>query len=286
MGYGYEINEIFPLWGWMHILFLLLPVAMVVIFHFSFRKLSSEKKRLVGIILSVINIALLIGRTIEMSIEGKWPLGEIIPLQLCHIADFVILFAFIFRKDAIKNTLFALSFCLFLPAAALAIVFPNTLNMYDTLWQFQVLTYILGHALIVATIVWALVNRLIKINIKTLLRASIVSVAMYLGMFVIANVAIALGVQGVNWFYTMSPVPATPLALFYSAGHMLYFGPFQAHPVYLVLTALFAVVVVMAMYGVYMLSMKLINKRFVTKINSEPFELEQIEIGNDEPETV
>ena len=249
---GYELYDIFPLWGWMHILLLLFPAALIVIFHFLFRKSAQDKKRQVGIILSIFLNLFFAARTIDMIIEAKWPMGEIVPLQLCHLANIAILLAFIFKN----KYLFAISWGLFLPANILTIIFPNTLNMYESLLSIQALNYIVQHTLLAVLPVWALMNNFFEISLKDFIKSSFLTFLIYICMFIFANIAIALGLEGVNWFYTIAPVPATPLQWFYDLGQTLYFGPFQIHPIYLVCTMLFAIVVMGMMYGIYLLVKK------------------------------
>src|SRR5690554_5755002 len=89
---------------------------------------------------------------------------EILPLQICHFANFVLLIAFL--RDS--KPMFATAFCFNLPCAFLSIVFANSLENYSTILNFRGIAYIFGHMLIVGITIWALLVVFMKLTKKDL----------------------------------------------------------------------------------------------------------------------
>ena len=244
----------FVMWSWFHWLFMLSPAAYTVAAHFAFRKSSLKTKRIAGIIMSAVAVALLFARNIEILVNNGWHIEpEVIPLQICHFANFVLLFAFIYNN----KTLFALAFCLNLPAAAMSIVFADSLVNY-TSWSIRGVVYIIGHMMIVGITLWAFVSDMIKLDRKTFLRLLILMLMMYLVSVPVNNILNNL-MPGytANYFYTVKPENGTPLEMFYNLGSPVEFWGMTVHPVYMLLTALLGFAVVSAFYGIYILVYRL-----------------------------
>jgi len=105
----------------------------------------------------------LIARNIEIFIvDGYKFSGELLPLQICHFANFILLYAFLKRDQSF----FALAFCLNLPAALLSIVYANSLTNYETMCSIRAQAYLWGHMLIVGITFWAYLVNIIKIDRK------------------------------------------------------------------------------------------------------------------------
>lgn len=238
----------FKMWSAFHYLFILSPFIFTVIFHFAFRKLNQDKKRLVGIVLSVLAVVILLLRNGEIFIKSGYKLDpEIIPLQICHFANFVLLFAFWKKSDV----LFVLAFCLNLPAALISIVFANSLENYSTLVSFRAQAYLWGHMLIVSITLWALFNDFIHIGKKSLIKTLIVMAAIYLLAIPVNTIMEALSDEKSNYFYALYPEEETPLETFYEMSEPVTILGMTFRPLYLVLTALLGFVIVMVFYGFY-----------------------------------
>ena len=241
----------FEMWGWMHILFILSPFVLTIILYFSCRKTTFKTKRIVGIVLSILMIAFLLARNIEIFIKnGNQIEPEIIPLQICHFANFIILFAFIFNN----KTLFSLSFCLHLPAALMSIIFADSLTNY-TSWSIRGVVYLVGHMLIVGTILWAFIADMIKITPKVFLK----TIGVMVGIYLISNPINNLFNMWMpsftsNFFYSIKPEAGTPLGIFWDWGtNYQSSSGWQINPIYLLCTMGLGAVVVSAFYGIYVL---------------------------------
>lgn len=238
----------FQMWSFFHYFFIASPFIFAIILYFVFKNKSYEEKRKIGVILSIIAIIILVLRNIEIYVKnGYVPNEELIPLQICHFANFVLLFAFL--KD--HKVLFALAFCLNLPAAMMSIIFANGLENYSTLLNFRGMAYLWGHMLIVSMTLWAVASGFVKITKKTLGKTMLLMVMLYLVGLVINNIFNALFGFHANYFYTLKPENGTPLELFFNWGRMYVIGWFKVNPLYMILTSLLGGVIVFGFYGLY-----------------------------------
>ena len=115
----------FQLWSFLHYFMMISPFIIAYILYLFTQKKDMQVKRRVGIFLSAVAVVLLLLRNIEIFIIGNFAFDfEIIPLQICHFANFVLLFAFYKRND----TAFGLAFLFNLPLAYLSLVFADGLE--------------------------------------------------------------------------------------------------------------------------------------------------------------
>jgi uncharacterized membrane protein YwaF len=240
----------FEMWGWKHVIFMLMPIIVFFVLHFSCKEKSEKTKQTVGIVVSAVGVLLLLLRGIETWVV-KGPNGDMIPLQVCHLATILLFVAFLTRN----KTLFAMMFCFFMPAAIMAILFASALAnplYYPTIINFRGLAYIMGHTLIVGPVLWAVSIKFITISFKTLLKSLLFALYMYVAALLVTNfVYNVLGFTDANFFYSIAPETGTPLAYFYTFGSMLNWGGFMWNPLYMIATMLFGYTVMFALYGVY-----------------------------------
>ncbi len=145
-----ELLSIFKMWSLFQVLFMLAPVVLATVLYFSLRNKSPKIQRIVGIILSVIAVINLGLRNTEIFIQGGNRLQpDIIPLQICHLATFIMLFAFLLKS----KVMFAIAFCFNLPFAAMSIIFADGLAHMETVISFRGFAYLLSPTVIVGTTV-------------------------------------------------------------------------------------------------------------------------------------
>lgn len=242
----------FQMWSMLHILFIFSPIILLFLLLFLSKNKSFEKKRKIGIITSILAIIILLMRNIEILITSQ-NIAEIIPLQICHFANFVLLFAFLKNN----KSLFAMAFCLNLPAAMMSIIFANSLENYETLFTFRGFAYIFGHMIIVGLTLWAFISGFIYINKKIFRDTLILILALYVVNIFINNIFNLIKIES-NYFYIMLPEKGTPLETFYNIGSPVYFIGFKFHFIYYFLTGLLAITIISIFYYIYYLC----NKKF------------------------
>src|SRR5690554_6777063 len=152
----------FKMWSYFHIFFILSPLIFALVLYCFTKNFTYNKNRKIGLGLSIICIIILLLRNVEIYFKVDAINPEIIPFQICHFANFVLLFAFF--KD--NKTMFATALCFNLPCAILSIVFANSLENYATILNFRGIAYILGHMLIVGISIWALLVGFVRIKKK------------------------------------------------------------------------------------------------------------------------
>ncbi len=235
------------MWSFGHFFFIASPIILAFLLYFSTRHQTFENKRRIGIIMMVFAVVLLLLRNIEIWINKDFQFHfEIIPLQICHFANFVLLAAYM-KND---KMLFAFAFTLNLPAAYASIVFANGLENYETLLTYRGVAYILGHMLIVSMTLFAYANKFVVLKKRIIIKLFKVLVPLYIIAHLINNLFILLFSQRANYFYTIKPEPGTPLETFYDMGRVFSVGTFEINALYMGLTGLLASAMILVLFMV------------------------------------
>lgn len=233
------------MWSFGHYLFMISPVILAVLLIYLMRNKTYEQRRKLGVYLSVLAIIVLLLRNIEIFIVRDYAFDfELVPLQICHFANFVLLFAFM--KDS--KPLFAFALLLNLPAAMMSIVFANSLTHYATLVSFRAFAYLFGHILIVSITLFAYYFGFAKLDKVTLKKTFTIVGILYLSSIVINNLFRLFLGQESNYFYTFKPEDGTPLEMFFNLGQNISIGEFMLNPIYLILTSILGFIVMMIVY--------------------------------------
>lgn len=236
----------FTMWSFGHYLFILSPILFTIILQLLTNSKSKKAKQNIGIAFSVVAIVILFLRNMEIWIKSGYAFDyELVPLQICHFANFVLLFAYL--KD--NKPLFGFALLLNLPAAIMSIIFANSLTNYATIFTFRAMAYIFGHMLIVSLTLYAYINHFIVLN-KTILKKTMSIVfGLYAGSVLINNLFRIVFNQESNFFYTFKPEEGTPLEIFYHYGsNSQILGDFLINPIYLLMTAGLGFIVMMTVY--------------------------------------
>jgi uncharacterized membrane protein YwaF len=236
---------VFQMWSVLHLAYIASPVVLAILLYRWTKHNSMSANRTIGIVLSTLAVLVLVVRNADIWIRTGFSY-EIIPLQICHFANFVLLGAFVFRNKA----LFALSFTLNMPAAYMSIIFANSLSNYSDFLRIRPQAYFWGHLLIVMIALWAVMVKQVRIDMKVLIKTFGLMVILFMSAVVINNLFTLFGMTP-NYFYAMRPEKGTPLEWFYTVTDPIMIGRFLIHPVYWILTGLFAVIIVGVLAVVY-----------------------------------
>ena len=237
----------FTMWSIGHYLYMLSPFVLLLVLVYFTKNNTIETNRTIGIILSSIAILVLVLRNIEIWVQGDFAFNiELLPLQVCHFANFVLLIAFLTNKQIWFN--FALT--LNLPAAFVSILFANSLTHYSTILSLRGIAYIVGHALLVLIPLWAYIVGFIKLDFKTLFKTFKVVAILYFSSLIINNLLYVLSGSYANYFYSLKPESGTPLEMFFNWGNeLLLFDAFKINPIYVILTGLFGAFIMVTLYS-------------------------------------
>lgn len=236
----------FTMWSLGHYLFIVSPIIVTIILHYSTKHLSHEKKRKLGITLSWIAVHVLFLRNLEIWINNGYKFDvELVPLQVCHFANFVLLYAF--KKDS--KPAFGLAFTLNLVAAFVSILFADSLANYSNILTLRGMAYIVGHILIVVIAAWAYMNNFIQMDKPTYIKTLKLTGILYFSSILVNNLFGIFTDKYSNYFYTNHPERGTPLEWFWNMGRELNLGGFKINIVYIIGTALLGLVITLLVYG-------------------------------------
>ncbi len=252
----------FTMWSFGHFIFIISPFLIWLILYVGFKEKSFEEKRRIGVFISILGVLILMLRNIEIFINKNFIFHyEIIPLQICHFANFVLLYAFL------KNhkTMFAFAWLFNLPAAYMSIIFANGLENYDSLLTLRGIGYIAGHMLIVGLTFWSFSSGFVLLNKKILVKLFSILIPLYLLAHMVNNLFSILIDSNSNYFYTMRPEAGTPLELFFSLGKTYQIGLFVINPIYLFLTAIFGFIIILI---IYLLSYKIQSPKSINNFSN------------------
>lgn len=239
----------FHMWSIGHYLFLISPFLVAFMFHVIFKHKTYEEKRKIGIITSIIMILLLLGRNIEIFVRRDFGWDhELVPLQICHFANFVLLYAF--AKDSKPVFGFALLFNL--PMAFLSILFADGLENYDTIITFRGIAYIFGHMLIVSTTIWAYTEKFAVLDRKVYENTILIAFVLFVLSIFENNLFRVSGLGNANFFYTYKPEKGTPIEMIFNWGQNVVIGDrFMINPIYIVGMLFLGLLIISLMYAIF-----------------------------------
>jgi len=242
----------FEMWSPFHYFMISFSVVLSVILYYIVKNKPDKSKKDLGIILSVIMIAILVMRNVYIWVNQGALNPEVIPLQVCHFANFMFLLAVI-SKNKVWGTI---AWCLNFPAGLVSVIFADGLLNYPTMINIQAFAYISGHMLIVTTGLYMLFVGIININWQSMKKMFLfISVSYFLSILINSwfNNLFSHTNKTANYFYTFKPESGTPLEAFYNLGENITVLNITLNPIYLLLLGIVGFIVLMAMYGMYKL---------------------------------
>lgn len=235
----------FRMWSFFHFIFIISPFVLAILLYIYTKNLKAETNRKIGIIFSIICIVLLLLRNIEIYINKGYIEPELFPFQICHFANFILLFAFLFKN----KTMYTIAFCFNLPFAFLSILFANSLANYQTIISFRGAAYIFGHLLIVAIGLWAYFVDLVQIDMKSLSKGMVFLSVLFVLSVPLNNLFNSIMPGFSNYFYSLKPEGGTPLELAFGWGREIEALGMKFNPIYLLVTLLFGLAIYYAFGG-------------------------------------
>lgn len=249
---GYNMDKTFEMWSTFHYFMMIFPFVMAITLYFIFRNKSERTKQWVAILLGFIMLIILILRNVYIFDKRGGLNPEVIPFQVCHFANIIVVFAAVSKKK-IYRTIF---WCLNFPAGLVSVIFADGLENYSNIWNMQGIAYISGHMLIVVVGLYMLLVKMIEIDFKTFKQMLKV-----IGVFYILSVFINNWFNHIfshtntdaNYFYTYKPESGTPLESFFNLGNNINLSGFVFNPIYLLLLAFAGLIIFIIFYGLYLL---------------------------------
>ena len=191
----------FRAFGATHILWLLAGLLLWVAACFFYKKLSSDKRKIMLTVLGVYIFAQEMAKNLVLILLGEFSWGYL-PFHLCGINILLIAFDVIKQTKAVRNFLYYFA----IPGAALALLFPNWTEM--PVWNFFHIHSFTIHILLV----------LYPLLLVTTGQVSTKLTDAFKGVLLL--VAMAIPVYGLNllwdtnFMFLMQPDSGNPLELF------------------------------------------------------------------------
>lgn len=255
----------FDMWSPFHYFMIIFPFILALFLFYLVKDKPEQTKRNFALALSIIMIAILIMRNVYIWYDHGVFNPEVIPLQICHFASFILLMAAI-SKDKVWGTIF---WCLNFPAGIVSVVFADGLEKYPSMINIQAFAYISGHMLIVTAGLFLLLAGLVKIN-----WASMKKMYVFVGISYVLSVLVNSWFNYLfshtdvdsNYFYTFKPELGTPLEDMFNLGSTYITMGITYNPVYLVLLAIVGGFILTVMYGLYRI-LAIINTKHISASN-------------------
>ena len=185
----------FELWSEWHYLFMAAPILIILALYFALRNTSYKVRYSIGCVIGVLSLAVLIMRNIEIYMHNGFD-PEIIPLQVCHFGNIMVFIALIFKS----KTAGAIAWSLNMFAAYTSCIFADSLANYNTIMSMRAQAYIWGHILIVIGAAYAVLLKIVRLDLKSFLYGLIVLVCLLIPAIVLNPFFRAKG-NGINYFY-------------------------------------------------------------------------------------
>lgn len=216
----------FEMWSTLHIIYILSPIILSLIFYFALRKTSPKVKYIIGIIIGIINIGILLTRNINLYLEIGLD-NEVIPLQVCHLGNIIVGIGLISKN---KECLI-IGFCFNLIPAYGSIIYADSLVNYQSILTIRAMSYIFGHLFIVVGAIYGIMMYKPRVSFKNgAISYSIVIVLMILAIILNPLFRTKFGCEA-NYFYIYNS-DGVPFEFLYDLGKMYTYGWFSINYVY------------------------------------------------------
>lgn len=187
----------FEMWSPFHIVYMLSPFIIIGLLYLLLRKRSYTTRYVVGCIIGVLSLGVLIMRNVYIyKCNGFDP--EIIPLQVCHFGNIMVFISLIFRSKIATSVAWSLNMF----ATYSSIVFADSLTHYgNILTDIRAEAYVWGHLLIVVGAAYAVLLKVVRIDIKSFLYGLLVLVMLVIPSIILNPYFNNVKGNGINYFY-------------------------------------------------------------------------------------
>lgn len=186
----------FEMWSIWHILYILSPFIICTILYLVLKNKPYKVRYIVGVVIGVISLAILITRNIDIYLNYGFD-PEIIPLQVCHFGNIMVFISLVFRSKVATS----IAWCLNLLAAFASIIVADALEGYETILCIRAQAYIWGHLFIVVGAFYAVVLKIVRIDVKSFLIGIGVIVSLLIPAIILNSYFNDVLEYTINYFY-------------------------------------------------------------------------------------
>lgn len=233
----------FEMWSVWHYLLMLAPALLMTALYFLLRKRSDKARYIVGVVIGILSLGILLLRNIDIYLsEGLCP--GIIPLQVCHFGNIMVFIALVFRSKTAASIAWSLN----LIAAFGSLVVAEDLADYATIWAIRPQTYIWGHIFIVFGAMYAIIMKIVRIDLKSFFCGVSVLFILLIPAIILNSYFTDVCGLDCNYFYIYNSdgVPFEPLYI----GERAQYGWFTINWIYTILVIVIAFAVMFAIFNI------------------------------------
>lgn len=233
----------FEMWSVWHYLLMLAPAFFMTALYFLLRKRSDKTRYIVGVVIGTISLGILLLRNIDIFLsEGFCP--GIIPLQVCHFGNIMVFISLIFRSKIATSVAWSLNMI----AAFGSLIVADDLAGYLTIWAIRPQTYIWGHIFIVLGALYAVIMKIVRIDLKSFLYGVLVVFALLIPSIILNSYFNDVCGLECNYFYIYNS-DGVPFEALY-IGERAQYGWFTINWIYTILVVLIAFAVMFAIFNI------------------------------------
>lgn len=204
---------------------MLAPILIMLALYFALRKASYKTRYIVGVVIGVVSLGILLMRNINIFLTVGFD-PEIIPLQVCHFGNIMVFIALIFRSKIATSILWTLNIL----AAFSSLVYAEALTGYATIFCIRAQAYIWGHILIVVGGLYAVLMKIVRIDLKSFLYGLGVLVLLLIPAIILNSYFNDVLGYSVNYFYVYNS-DGVPFEFLY-IGERAQYGWFSINWIY------------------------------------------------------
>ena len=259
-----------------HFLFIFSPF-IILAFLWEVLKNRSEKTRyIVGCIIGTMALVIMGIRNINLAITEGFS-HDVIPLQICHIGNFVVFFACVFKSKIATSMAFVFHFI----CAMFSLIFADQLLAFDYgngVFEITALAYIFGHIFIILGSLYPVVLKLVKFDFKDFLKG-MGTIYLFVVVAIILNPIFNNILKDEANFFFLFNNKGVPLAWLYKPELTLHAGWFEINLLYVFVLILFFSVLALGFY--YLQKLWYINDKDLITLNIFEERKAKKEITND-----
>ena len=233
----------FEMWSAGHFLLIFAPALLMTALYFILRKKSGKVKYIVGAVIGVISLGILLLRNIDIYVREGFSPG-VIPLQVCHFGNIMVFIALVFRSKIAASVAWSLN----LIAAFGSLIVADDLAGYATILAIRPQTYIWGHIFIVFGALYAVIMKIVRIDLKSFFCGVGVLFVLLIPAIILNSYFTDVCGLECNYFYIYNSdgVPFEPLYI----GERARYGWFTINWTYTILVIVIAFAVMFAIYNI------------------------------------
>ena len=208
----------FQMWSAWHFVYIAAPIVITLILYFALRKTKYIVRYSVGVVIGILSLAVLIMRNVDIYKSNGFD-PEIIPLQVCHFGNIMVFLALVFKC----KTAASIAWCLNVVAAFSSHVDATSLSHYGNVFCIRAQAYIWGHLLIVVGGLYAVLLKIVRIDLKSFGWGVFVLILLLIPSIILNCYFRDVMHRNINYFYIYNSDGA-PFGFIYGLVERSYYG--------------------------------------------------------------